>query len=137
MNLECIDKPIRDVILELNNLGYVTNGCCAGYKYKGHSITKGAPYNRGYVSFWCSSEKAWQLLDALDGSDWEIHLGHYERYFLVYASRKKKEIKKGWEFLRELLADSRSFQRTWQNLREHIQHRQTICEERFGTMGGE
>lgn len=112
MDLNEIDKPIRDVILRMNKLGYETTFSCAGYDYTNHILNKkergkkqtSDPSSSPYVSFKCTLENAWRLAGVIEYG-WTIELSRKGRVFiLMYSTEKVYEPKKdAWKYLKEAL----------------------------------
>ena len=102
MNLKDIDEPIRDIILQLNKLGYETNESCAGYRYPGHQdkTDKSKMSFDPYICFYSTIEKAHKLDKELSKFSWEIQLlqGQFEMHFNTkYGGNSQKAKKKSWE----------------------------------------
>ena len=110
MNLkevEEIDEPIRDIILQLNKLGYETNGSCAGYRYPGHQDltdkNKREFWHDPYVTFYSTLTKAYRLDEELLNYFWDIQLfqGQFEMHFNTkYGGNSQKAKKQSWEGVR-------------------------------------
>lgn len=95
MNLNEIDEPIRDIILQLNKLGYKTTFSCAGYNYPGHIADEiGKNYKlvpQPYIVFKSSLKNARKLAEVLEYG-WTIELSHYNTYFLNYSCEEFNHI---------------------------------------------
>ena len=105
MDLKDVDEPIRDIILQLNKLGYETNGSCAGYRYPGHQdkTDKSKMFHDPYVIFYSTLTKAHRLDEELSNYFWDIYLfqGQSEmRFNTKYGGKGQKAKKKSWEGVR-------------------------------------
>ncbi|MBA7567018.1 hypothetical protein ES695_07305 [Candidatus Atribacteria bacterium 1244-E10-H5-B2] len=108
MNLkevEEIDEPIRDIIKDLNSLGYDTNSSCAGYRYPGHQdkTDKSKIFQKPYVTFYSTLTKAHRLDEELLNYFWDIQLfqGQFEMHFNTkYGGNSQKAKKQSWEGVR-------------------------------------
>lgn len=106
--LEEIDEPIRDIIKDLNLLGYETTGSCAGYRYPGHQdqTDKSKLFHGPYVIFYSTIEKAHKLNDEVSLFLWDIMLfeGQFEMGFNIkYGGKSQKAKKWSWEGVRTAL----------------------------------
>lgn len=106
-NLNEIDEPIKDIIIQMNKKGYKTLYSCAGYNYSGHIANEiGKHYKlvpKPYIVFKSSLKNARKLREVLEYG-WTIELSHYNTYFLSYPSEKsEKSRKQSWGYLRKCL----------------------------------
>lgn len=106
-NLNEIDKPIKDVIIQMNKKGYKTFYSCAGYNYSGHIADKVEKHYKlcpqPYIVFKSSLKSARKLAEVLEFG-WRIELINYNRYCLVYPSeRDEKSRKESWKYIRKFL----------------------------------
>jgi len=107
MNLKEVDEPIWDIILQLNKLGYETNGSCAGYRYPGHQDktdkNKKEFWYDPYVIFYSTLKKAHRLDEELSNYFWDIQLfqGQFEMNFNTkHGGNSQKAKKRSWEGVR-------------------------------------
>ena len=112
MDLKDVDEPIRDIILQLNKLGYETNGSCAGYRYPGHQdkTDKSKIFQKPYVTFYSTLTKAYRLDEELLNYFWDIQLfqGQFEMHFNTkYGGNSQKAKKQSWEGVRIALNNLR------------------------------
>lgn len=111
-----IDRPIRDVIKRLNELGYQTKFSCCGYKYPRQRGRKlhGWPYVTFYASF-NKVKKLFDLVKKTDGRVWSIDfeggstrraywkIYHFPVYIFPRGKKYTDQCKIAWNQVREIL----------------------------------
>ena len=122
-----IDEPIRDIILQLNKLGYKTIYSCAGYNYPGHirnSNTKSVmwqPPSRPYIAFKLTSKNAQRIRKILKYG-WTIKFIDHDRYYLSYSNGKsyRKNVDSGFYREEHFERNEKLRKESWGNLRKYL-----------------
>lgn len=91
---EKIDEPIRNIIRQMNEVGFKTVHSCAGYNYEGHiadnQITQGVKeVAMPYVTFRGSIKKVRRFYDIVSEYDWKIELDRNNKFYLYFIPARR------------------------------------------------